>query len=49
MGIVPAWKSNAPLQPNRLTSTSEIGASRKAPIPDPQTAIPVASARHLSK
>lgn len=45
----PAVTSIAPCQPNVVTIHSVMGASRKVPMPDPHTAIPVAKARFFSK
>jgi len=46
---LPAWTITVTLQPWCSTKSAFNGASTNVPMPDPHTAIPVASALHLSK
>jgi hypothetical protein len=47
--VMAVMMSKAPLQPYVLMRASVKGANMKVPIPDPQTAMPVANERFFSK
>lgn len=45
----PPWKTMVNLQCTRFKIAAVMGAIAKVPTPEPQSAMPVAKARHFSK